>query len=110
VTDDRFMRFDSDDYPKVQALFRKHHFGQNDGLERYITLQVSGARGRRWTASLFGSEHEQINEPCQSMEDGCLLIEQRFRTLFPDHACNDSCFRTWQPMGGMQGSNAGRIQ
>src|SRR5258706_14871401 len=105
------MRLDPDDFPQVQALHWKHHFGKdNNGPERYITLEVRGARARQWMASLFGSEHEQINEPCQNMSDGCLLIETRFRALFPDHTCNDSCFTTWQPMGGMQGSNSARIQ
>jgi hypothetical protein len=105
------MQIDSDHFPQVQALYWKHHFGRNDnGSERYVTLQVSGARGRQWTASLFGSEHRQINQQCKDMSDGCMLIESRFRTSFPDHVCSDGCFTSWQSHDAIQGSDSEKIQ
>jgi hypothetical protein len=95
--------------PEVQILTWKHDFRKDAfDQERYEILEVSGAEGN-FHAVLHGTEHIPIANDCKNILEGCLLLEQTFQELFPDHNCGPSCFHNWQAFDKMHHSD-GRLQ
>ena len=83
------------DLPTVHAIALKHDFGET----RYITLMVT--RFPRWVvASLFGSEHGQVDFKVDDMNSGRDLVEAEFARLFPASVCGEGCHGVWHPFPG----------
>ena len=74
-------------------VFHKHDFGNG----RYVTLMVVKLPNGM-DCSLFGTELQppKMELLCESMEDGCLIADGKFRQLFPKHSCRPSCITNWQ--------------
>ena len=86
--------------PTVQAIAIKHDFG--DG--RYVTLMVT-KYPQHVVASLFGTEHGQVDFKAADMRSGRNILEAEFGQLFPAHACVDGCHKTWHPFSDLADSD-----
>ena len=78
--------------PTVQSIAIKHDFG--DG--RYMTLMVS-KYPTLTVASLFGTEHGQIDYKVDDLAGGRALLESELARLFPHHTCSGQCHGVWRP-------------
>lgn len=89
---------------RVQILCCKHGFGTTEeGAERYETLMVAGAN-ESFKADVVGTELEKISLICKSMADGCMMLEHKFREMFPRHVCGEGC-RDWRPLWSDKGTD-----
>jgi len=78
--------------PYPQVIFRKHDFGTN----RYVTLMVT--KLPKWVKdSLFGTELQpQIDFPCDTIADGTMIADVKFKQRFPEHVRDESGI-DWRP-------------
>ena len=87
---------ETNEFPMVQMIAIKHDFGEG----RYMTLMVTRFP-KHVVASMFGTEHGQIDLKAGDIMDGRRILEAEFAQLFPAHTCEAGCHATWHPLGDL---------